>query len=316
MKRVLLFLPAALALAAIAALLVVACGSPNVTSPFGPDAGSGGMAGNGGGNTYEAGTGGDESLGGLCSVDAQCDDDIDCTFDACDQELSRCRFTTDDSICQNGVYCDGLERCVHKLGCISGEPVSCSDGNPCNINTCEEQTKNCTSELRDVDGDGDPDIHCGGGDCDDYDPAVSSLSPEVCANSIDDNCDNQIDEASCVSPSNDNCFDPLMLTQAGTYPMSTAAASLDYAASCSLPNPATARDVVAAVSLAAGPLVDVQLTARTNQVDLSMALMGQCGMAASEIACSAGFAHPEGGRVAKLRARSVGDLQKATVLPA
>jgi len=316
MKRALLLAVAALALAMTAALLVVACGSPDAASPFRPDAGSGGAAGQGGGNPYEAGTGGDESLGGPCSVDAQCDDGVACTFDGSDQELGRCRFTPDDSTCQNGLYCDGLERCAFKLGCISGEPVSCSDGNPCNINTCQEESKSCTSELRDVDADGDPDIHCGGGDCDDFDPAVSSLSPEVCANNIDDNCDMQVDEAGCVSPSNDNCFDPLVLTQAGTYPLSTAAAALDFAASCTVANPSLARDVVAAVSLPAGPPVDVQLTARADKVNLALALMGQCGMAASEIACSGGFVHPGGGWVAKVRARSVGDAQKMTVLPA
>ncbi len=292
------------------------CGPTTAPNPFGTDAGSDGSADDGGdGGSFDGGPDADPTLGGPCTVDEQCDDLIDCTFDGCDTEIERCRFLPDDSQCQNDAFCDGLELCVNKQGCLLGEPVSCSDGNPCNINTCDEESDDCLSELRDVDQDGDPDDHCGGGDCDDADPTVSSLEYEVCANGKDDDCDDEVDELICMVPTNDICVDPLELPVPGTYPMTTFAATANYAASCGVTNPTLSRDVVAAALFGPGPLMDVQLTARTLQVDLALALMGQCADANSELSCSPGFLHPAGGRVAKVRGRSLGDTQVQTAVP-
>jgi hypothetical protein len=247
-------------------------------------------------------------------VNEQCDDQIACTFDACDSALLRCRFTPDASQCQNDIHCDGLEQCDGKLGCVPGEPVTCSDGNPCNIDTCVEADKSCRSEPRDVDGDGDPDAHCGGGDCDDGNAAVASTLPEVCGNGADDDCDGDSDEADCSSPMHDTCLTALDVAQPGNYQLSTAAAALDYAASCGVSNAALARDVVVAALLAAGPPIDLQVTARSSS-DVALAVMASCGDAGSEIACNGGFAHPGGGRVSKVRARGVGDAAMASALP-
>lgn len=294
-----------------------ACGSPPPGNPFTTGGGGAGAQGGGGeGGDFDAGPNGDPTLGGPCTVDEQCDDGFDCTFDSCDLELLRCRFVPDDSECQNEAFCDGMEVCDNKLGCILGEPVTCSDGSPCTINTCDEQTDRCLSEPRDVDEDGDPDDNCGGGDCDDDNPLVSSLADEVCANGIDDDCDGDTDEPFCAAPQHDTCLDPLEVTAPGTYPMTSGAAQLHYAASCGVDAGPAAKDVVAAVTVPAGPPVDVQLTARTDMADVALALMGQCNQPASEIACSPGFDHPGGGRVAKVRGRSLGDANNALVLPA
>ncbi|MSP26684.1 MAG: hypothetical protein EXR75_16370, partial [Myxococcales bacterium] len=302
----------AVAVVATAASLVGACDGARPANPFVFDVGgSGGTLAEGGaseGGDASGGTGGvvDPTLGGPCSQDAQCDDAVVCTFDGCDEELSRCRFVPDDQSCQNGGFCDGLELCKNGIGCIPGEPVTCSDGGACTIDHCDEPTKSCVSEPRDVDEDGDPDEHCGGGDCDDLDPGASSLAAEVCINAVDDDCDGIVDEPSCASPEHDDCSAPLALTQAGSYAMSTVAASLDYSSSCPLANAPLASDVVAALSLPGGAAVDVQLTARTSYADVSVALMGQCAQPNSEIACSGSYMHPTGERVSKVRARSVG----------
>ena len=291
------------------------CGGDDPVSPFAVG-GAGGAGAAGGGGEGGEGTEPDPTLGGPCTADGQCDDGFDCTFDSCDMEIQRCRFMPDDSTCQNGVFCDGLEVCDNKLGCVLGEPVTCSDGNPCTINTCDEDSQECLSVARDVDQDGDPDGHCGGGDCDDLDPAINSNADEVCDNGADDDCDDTVDEAQCASPMNDSCLDPLTLTQAGTYAMSSTAASLDYASACGVMNMASASDVVAALELAAGPLVDVQLTARPEGGDVALSILGQCDEPGSEIACQNGFDHPDGGRVSKVRARSVGDAANTVLLPA
>ena len=45
----------------------------------------------------------------------------------------------------------------------------------------------------DADGDGDPSVETGGGDCDDSDPSVSSLTPEIC-DGLDQDCDGVADD--------------------------------------------------------------------------------------------------------------------------
>ena len=57
----------------------------------------------------------DPTLGGPCNDDAQCDDQIDCTFDACDKTLSRCRNTPDDTKCSDNVFCNGGEPTVAEM---------------------------------------------------------------------------------------------------------------------------------------------------------------------------------------------------------
>ncbi len=306
-----------LALAAAAGAAVAnACGSDAAPSPFLFDPGIGGnyTAGNtGGGGTggnFDPGPDKDATIGGPCTVDSQCFDGIDCTLDRCDKTIQHCRFTPDDSKCDNGAYCDGKEKCDNKKGCVPGEPKTCSDGQPCTIDSCDEATAMCKSEPLDADGDGDPDVHCkGGGDCDDNDPLVSSKQAEICGNGKDDNCNKLIDEQPCGKPKNDDCTDPLKMTGPGSYALTTVAAKLDYGSTCKLQNAAAARDVVASLSPAMKS--DVQLTARTDFAEVTVTLLGQCGQPGSEVACGRAFYHPKGGRFAKLRARSVGPAQLA-----
>jgi hypothetical protein len=302
----------AITLCATAAALGSACSS-SAPSPFAPpgDGGAGGGEGGAGGEDATA----DPTLGGPCLDEDQCDDGFPCTFDACDQALRRCRFTPDDSICQNGVHCDGVERCDPKLGCLPGEPLGCSDNTPCTIDACDESTRRCTHAPRDADLDGDPDARCGGGDCDDTDPTALSTEPEVCGNGRDDDCDSATDEAGCVSPEHDTCADPLEISAPGSYAMTTAGAGLHYASSCSLPGQMGRRDVVAALVLPAGPPVDVEVTARAAGATTAVTLAGQCGNAGTELACGGPYTSADGTVIAKLRGRGLGDPARSTALP-
>ncbi|CAN98212.1 putative secreted protein [Sorangium cellulosum So ce56] len=305
--------------AAAAALSGAACAS-SAPSPFPSAGGAGGEGGEGGAGGEQAPA--DPTLGGPCVDDDQCEDGFPCTFDACDTALGRCRFTPDDSACQNDVYCDGVERCNPRLGCVTGAPVACDDQSTCTIDACDEATRTCSSAPRDADLDGDPDEHCGGGDCDDADPTVSSAQPEVCGNDRDDDCDGRTDEGDCVSPEHDTCLDALEISAPGSYAMTTAGAGFHYASSCGLPRPASTHDVVAAVILPPGPPVDVEVTARTEApdaeteaTDVAVTLAGQCGDAATELACGGPHETADGGKLAKLRARGLGDPERATALP-
>ena len=55
--------------------------------------------------------GGVEDLGALrsCRVDADCTDRVDCTIDTCDPR-GFCRNPVDLNLCDDGVFCNGVER--------------------------------------------------------------------------------------------------------------------------------------------------------------------------------------------------------------
>jgi len=283
----------------LAPLAIGACGSNSVPSPFtGSDAGDAAE-----GEAGEAGDDVDPGLGPPCLDDLQCDDGIDCTFDACDHEIGRCRYTPDDTKCQDAVYCDGLEVCDIKLGCRDGVAIACDDDDTCTIDTCIESTKTCKSVPRDADGDGDPDWSCGGGDCNDTNPLVSSKELEVCANGQDDDCDGTVDEPDCSTPKNDKCGDALEITASGTYVMSLAAASPDYSASCA--GGTNVSDVVAAIKVPDTGPMDVDVVALSDTASVALAAFGQCGDASSEIACDGGHAYKKGGQLSRVRLRSL-----------
>lgn len=319
MRRFVPFVALGLLAALPLSSMVTSC-VPSTKNPYPHDAGDDAAGGAGGtGGEGGAGAGGpmmDPTLGGPCKTDDDCDDSIPCTVDGCDLTIEKCRFLPDDSTCTNAKYCDGVERCDNKLGCTFGEPVGCSDLNSCTIDACIEAMQTCSHAPRDVDLDGDPDKHCGGGDCDDADPNISSLAPEVCLNTKDDDCDGTVDEGDCTTPTNDICADALEIDQPGSYAMDSTAAAFDYPGVCTA-NLAGPADVVAALVLPPGPPIDVEITARTQYQDVAVTLAGQCGDPATEIACGGPFSAPpqQGGKLAKLRGRSLGDPAVTTAFP-
>ena len=244
----------------------------------------------------------DPTLGGPCIDDPQCDDHTPCTFDSCDKALGRCRNVPDDAQCDDGIYCNGREKCVSGHGCEAGPVVTCDDGNACSINRCVEATKSCEHDPRDLDGDGDPDDHCAPKhDCDDLDPTVSSLHSEVCANHKDDNCNGLIDETPCVTPAGDTCATAIAIAAPGTYALSTVGANKDYATSCSVTTPTAARDIVAAITIPAGATKDLDVWATTPGTEVAIAIQSACGQASSELACGSGA----GANVVRARARGL-----------
>src|SRR6187399_2146504 len=209
----------------LTACLLVGCGERNGADPFGSGArgGAGGEAGADAAGGNDAG-GEPGVVGEECSDDPQCDDGFDCTTDRCDVARGRCRHIPDDGACDDGVYCNGVEKCSLTLGCQPGAVVSCSDSSGCSIDTCVEETQTCRHEPRDADGDGDPPLSCRGGDCDDFDPLVSGSAHERCDNGRDDDCDGEVDEDDCVRPLYDRCSDALDIDEAGSYAVSTVGA--------------------------------------------------------------------------------------------
>lgn len=300
-----LLVPRALATVALAlAPALAACGDPpadSFTRPVGD--GSVGDGGDAGFVGREETGAPDPTLGGPCTDDAQCDDGIACTFQRCDHDVGRCRYTPDDAQCDDGIYCNGREVCVVRRGCAPGGVVACDDGTPCTLDRCVESTKACVHEPRDADGDGQPDDRCvTGKDCDDADPLVSNSASEICGNGKDDNCNGAVDEVGCVTPEGDTCASPVALGASGSYLLSTRAAARDYTSGCSLPGGGiTGRDVVARFTVPAGTNADAELWVSGGFAQVSAAVQRTCGSAVTEITCNSGGA----GVPARVRARDL-----------
>ena len=98
-----------------------------------------------------------------------------------------------DQDCSDGIFCNGVERCVgdrgNACGCVRDETLS-----GCNTDqVCDEERNTCGPmgcETPDVDGDGHRVVRCGGDDCDDNDANRFPGRMEVCdAADHDEDCD-------------------------------------------------------------------------------------------------------------------------------
>lgn len=228
----------------------------------------------------------------LCSSDEECADDIGCTRERCDTLRGYCVVNYDVSMCDDGVYCNGIEQCDPREGCVPGSRTTCNDGNVCTIDRCNETTRSCEHEARDLDDDGDVDFFCeGGNDCDDRDPTRSSIQPEICDDGVDQDCDGLDDDDStalmCGRPPHDACDDPLDVSAGGSFVVNTAGAASDHAVGCI----GTAQpDVVLTFTLDAPRDVEISGEGDFDVYTTALALRATCTDRPSELECRTG--HP------------------------
>lgn len=220
----------------------------------------------------------------FCETDADCDDGVECTIDTC-LPHGVCNNAPDASFCDDGVFCNGREVCDRKQGCLPA-PVreTCNDQDVCTIDRCNEELQRCEHFPRDLDGDGDVDFFCGGGDCDDRDPLVSSLRPEVCGDHIDNDCDGEIDEADCGGPPHDTCSDPLDVSAGGVFSIDSSGAGADHPSSC---GGSGRRDVVASFTLSEPR--SVSIAAQGDLFAVYLSLRTECAEPGSELDCRSGY---------------------------
>jgi hypothetical protein len=102
-----------------------------------------------------------------CATPADCDDGIACTIDSCGvgavcrnmpepsmcaegetcSPAQGCTVGCDtDPDCDNGVFCDGAERCLAG-DCYDGTAPDCADGNACTTDVCDPGIDGCRYEV-------------------------------------------------------------------------------------------------------------------------------------------------------------------------
>jgi len=91
-------------------------------------------------------------------VPPDCADPLACTADSCDPALDECAHAPDDSLCDDGRFCNGAEVCDASQGCQPGE-APCPDGG------CREDDQRCIECSTNADCD-DGDFCNGSETCD------------------------------------------------------------------------------------------------------------------------------------------------------
>ena len=276
---------------ALLACALVACGQRGASDRFPPDDDSG-LVNDGAlvdvvGESIHPDS--DPTLGGPCIDDGQCArPSIPCATFTCDKSVNRCRAAPDDTRCDDGVYCNGGERCDPRVGCVPGAVIDCSRGDTCSIDRCVEETHGCVHSARDADGDGDPTAACtvfGGKDCDDHDPTVNSKVSEICANKKDDNCNGVVDESPCTAPAHATCDTAMVISADGTYRLALAGTTRSVPASCASVGEYIRQNVVALKVPDGGGPKDIDVVANPLSGRLALAAGKLCGDATSELGC-------------------------------
>jgi len=101
---------------------------------------------------------------------ASCDDGVSCTVDSC-EGVDGCLVIENDSLCDDGFFCSGVEICNGETGCLSGSPPCLGpDGDSNCAESCNEGLENCTandpdSSMCDDGNNCTTNDICGGGFC-------------------------------------------------------------------------------------------------------------------------------------------------------
>jgi hypothetical protein len=74
-----------------------------------------------------------------------CDDGVGCTDDSCDETNDVCVNVVNNSLCDDGQWCNGVEICDPALDCVAGTPVTCDDSVACTVDVCDEVNDQCVN---------------------------------------------------------------------------------------------------------------------------------------------------------------------------
>ena len=65
-------------------------------------------------------------------------DGIACTADSCNEATDAIDHIPNDSLCSDGLACNGAELCSAALGCQSSAPLAFDDGVACTVDSCQD----------------------------------------------------------------------------------------------------------------------------------------------------------------------------------
>ncbi|MFH1108834.1 MAG: DNRLRE domain-containing protein [Planctomycetota bacterium] len=118
-----------------------------------------------------------------------CNDSVGCTVDYCDEGNDVCVNTANDSLCDDHVFCNGVEICDLINDCQPGAPVDCDDGVDCTVDSCDGDGDVCVSTPDDglCDDDG---LWCNGRET--CDAVRGCVIDKACDNSCEQ-CDEDVD---------------------------------------------------------------------------------------------------------------------------
>jgi hypothetical protein len=146
-------------------------------------------------------------------------DGVGCTDDVCDETNDVVLNTPNDALCDNTLFCDGLETCDPLLDCLPGPPPVVDDGIGCTNDSCDEAGDVIVNVPDDVNCDNglfcdgpefcDPELDCQDGPLP-HDDGVG-CTVDSC-DELNDSILNVVDDASCdngVLCSTDHC-DPVL----------------------------------------------------------------------------------------------------------
>ena len=133
------------------------------------------------------------------------DDGVSCTEDFCDEGTDTITHTPMDSLCDDGLFCTGVETCDAVNDCQGGTPPSIDDGVGCTDDLCDEV--NDTIVHLGNDANCNNNLFCDGVEtCDPINDCQAGMPPVVddgvpCT---DDSCD-EVNDVAVNTPNDANC---------------------------------------------------------------------------------------------------------------
>ncbi|MFQ5514510.1 MAG: hypothetical protein ACE5FG_08715, partial [Myxococcota bacterium] len=177
------------------------------------------------------------------------DDGVACTVDSCDEVFDQVVHTATDSLCDNGLFCDGLETCDALLGCQAGAPPVVDDGVACTVDLCDDVADVVTHTPNNAAC--DDALFCNGSEtCDailDCQPGTPPLLTDGVACTVD-TCD-ELTDTIVHTPDNTVCDDTLFcngseICDAVVGCLAGSAPSLDDLVTCTIDSCDEVNDVV------------------------------------------------------------------------
>ncbi len=86
----------------------------------------------------------DTATGCIAGLPVDCDDGVPFTADSCNELLDICEHVINTALCDDGVFCNGIEIWDAVAGCLPGTPPNCTVlSDQCNTGICDEIAGSC-----------------------------------------------------------------------------------------------------------------------------------------------------------------------------